>query len=749
MSQNIVLKNKIEDPSEVLVPKTFLKKHKRTSSMITDFLPREEVDLFFSGSFDLMKKVENDKSEQYIFNDYINENLLTQNQKGDKVIIIDSIDSEISSQPMSNLNSFYMLRNRLKASSFKQSNLFKTIKDLSAKKKKENEFIKEYQKPNQMHSISEKSEVPSSIINSINRCSNRDNIESLTPKTSKSGLLKDEKNNCEMIENEQICEKQLEILYKDKFIDKSIKFNIFKQNGVRKQDFDVINCQPASPQIKSTKVYSKVNFEMFKMQKTENSMKKSHEKNPFLMKKQKINEKEEGGLNFTSQIVNTNKKNISFEKNCKDKISAFSKLKLKIENTTKKKGFFLELPRNLCLNSPANDQKRTQSKKNSKLETKNSVFQKSSKFDSKNGKKTFDKTTLLIKTKSDDRPDIIQNLFKFRPDSRRCLKKIEYKKEPLFNIYSKPHTLNHFPSIFEKKPRFLPSKFQIDSFRLKPKPKIATDIQLKYSFLKQVDTRKHINMNHLESDKISNLSIEEFLKQKRFSNAFTNQKEYKNRLPSGFKIESQFLLHTESGESARMEFKNFSKGVKLKKNIRLNQQNDIKTKNSNIYIPEYKPSSEVSIEQNFLKNPQNDYFKTTENLVRLNSFKEENLIHKNQKDILNLFRKSKSVGSLDHENCPNLLACQENISHFVEKTLIDDTMQNKVNVNKFTRNENVFDDFGQKIRKLEKSLLKTRKEHGIHERRIRLMSDNLLKIYQEWSEIKENDTKKTSVNFKY
>lgn len=596
--------------SDVLSTRQPHRKHRRTTSLVGDQFDRTSDATFHFGSLDFSKTLKSEfATEAALVKGVIDSRLLCQSESMEKIQIIESIEPDFKTPKIQLSKSFYPLFNRLSSVNPEPISHFSTARFFLTNAVEKERQPRQQQHDNQLCSIPEQSELASSIFNSIHRHSNPEvqkmlsasamrgeeadaSISHLNSKPVSPRRLEHVKNSLSSMSLEQLpimCKvasaKQpltvLEIAFrKVEGTDETERHQVGREGTETK-----LGHKPELPK----KVFNR-NLK-FSRRFDASKQKDTIETDDLPELRQPK------GSDRSHAIVSPNvlQIDLSQRKNSQNKTNKNIKaepINLRAsERLVRMRGFLSDLrhdgPR-MAGGSPNADMNRT-------AKEPSGIFSTLLKKDPQNSKARAEQLIQLVKTaKSDDRPDVIQRLFKFRIESSKIVRKREPKRDQFMRFKQKLKTLNFIPAV-ETDKRIRSAQVQAPglSHRQSNRPTINFDPSIKKSFLNRGNQFKAKGSAAEGNDRLST----SFSDKPRIFKAETPQclQKITQRLSSVkgcTKIFGQFRVKTESEASHKKPIGQ-AKGKQTVMMFR-QQNTDTKTKNLNIYFPVHEPSSDLS-----------------------------------------------------------------------------------------------------------------------------------------------------------
>lgn len=586
------------------------RKHRRTTSLVGEQFDRTADAMLHFGSLDFSKTLKSElATEAALVQGVIDSRLLCQSESMEKIQIIESIEPDFKTPKIQLSKSFYPLLNRLSVAAPEPFNHFSTARCFltnSAEKERQSR----HQPGNQpLCSIPEQSELASSIFNSIHRHSNPEVQKMLSP----SGRRGEEGDaSVSLVNSKPVSPRKLER------VNNSLDSLSLERCSVMCK---VTSTNPPVPvlEIAFRKADATDDTERQQVGREDSEAKRS--------KKAEVPKKVLGrNVNFSGRFEASRPKDtvqidelqefrqpkrsdrshaihspnglqidLSRRKDSQSKTNKKPKEEPKnlraSERLLRMRGFLSDLrhdgPRHAG-GSPNAEMNRT-------AKEPSGIFSTLLKRDPQNGKVRTEQLIHLVKTvKSDDRPDVIQKLFKFRIESSKIVRKREPKRDNFMRFKQKLKTLNFIPAVdIDKRIRSAQVQAPGLSHRQSIRPTINFDPSIKKSFLNRQNQFKAKVAVPDANDRLST----SFSEKQRVFKAETPVCLHKisQRLSSvkgSSKVFGQFRIKTESEASHKKPIGQ-SKGKQTAMMFR-GQNTDTKTKNLNIYFPVHEPSSDLS-----------------------------------------------------------------------------------------------------------------------------------------------------------
>lgn len=583
-------------------------KHKRTASLAVESIDWHVSQHRPTASFDFLQVHKGDSDQQTTYlHAAIDDRLLVQNDSIEKIQIIEPIDADLSLITGLNSNSqtFFPLQNRLSAAGWDSGHLLSSTKLYQGFVVEKDVFLKAGGPRNQLCSIPEQSELASSIFNSIHKHSNPEMQKMLS---SHGFRVEDGEGDTSSHQSRRLPAPSI-----TNPINSMAHLNVDANGDVSLVPADS-KYHPSTSPCLPTEAFRKSevpdrqqlcsdNFDSKKLPRTDMSKKpgnktmkisrkfdSSSKKDTILkddlaeIKKQRGSDRKNYNQRILFNPTDPTRLNTSQEKADKQLMQRKAALERNMESKKRMRRLLQEFRHEFgppVLQSPqvelANNPKEN-----------SGIFSTLLKKDVRHTRIKADHLAQFIKTvKSDERPDVIQKLFKFRVEFGKVIKR-DGKKDLVGTLKPKVKTLTYIPGEPEPKSRLAHPRLMGFSHRQIVRPPIHLDGQFKQSFLRRFERPERPTADHL-----SQSSCEHPLSGRKYPTQ--GPVVHKPRRNSITRPCGQYRIKTESDASRK---RLIYAPDKHKPTKFLKQQNtDTKTRNLNIYFPARDLSMESSSQE--------------------------------------------------------------------------------------------------------------------------------------------------------
>lgn len=596
--------------SDSSAPNPAYRKHKRTTSLASDYFDRNQAVRPHSTSFDLAFAKPSDAAQSsLLFDGALDERLFQQNSQQDKVQIIEALEPDLSGQAPSSGSSFYPLLNRLSLTAWDASHYLSTAKFFAGSQADKDKALRLLDAKNKLYSIPEQSELASSVFNSIHRHSNSEIQKMLSTHG-----FRTEDGECDLsshrskVVSPRPPANPVNSMAQLK-VDPEVRRECLEQFAAPVPQVPSDAFKKCEPVPEATRPFlSSDNFDSRKLprgdpprnpaprvvkltRKFDSSSKKDTilKEEPPDLRRLKGSERTKPIARLPFSRPEFIRPNLSHDRPERAGGPVPSHFKLTLADPKSKvRGFLSDLRHELTANIPASPQGELMGA----LKEGSGIFTTLLKRDARRAR--AEPMVQLIKTvKSDERPDVIQKLYKFRAENGRLIAKKEAKREFGWGFKQKIRTLNFIPAEPEKKGRGVLVRQPGLSHRQSIRQTTTLDQHFKQSFMNRGDKTRAGFLDRPTLDRPTNSSHEHQCF-RRGAMAVPDLQHQQTPLPkSGAKPRGPYRVKTESEASCKRNCFNADKRL-LQKFMRP-QNTDTKTKNLNIYLPYHEPFSEDSL----------------------------------------------------------------------------------------------------------------------------------------------------------